>query len=192
MLAFIVAQAGEGERPGMVKVRKAVSTRSERVDEALERLKERGEILDLDRGGCPHPGTAGTPRYWIPRNHAGSQAVRGGGTASDSFDFGPQDGERPSGEAVPLSRRKEGQPPPDSLDGVDTTGDDNPRCETLEKRRRGTEPDESTRLCDEDVIDRWERRAGGEEGWKHIETLVSETGFEVSIEGRIAGDGGES
>ncbi len=123
VLAFVIAEASEDRRPGMVKVRKAVSVRSERVDEALERLKERGEITDHDRKGCPHPGTAGTARYWIPRSHAGLEAVRPLGTPPDTFDFDPQPGKGRSEEAVPLSRRKEGQPPPDSLDGATLTGE---------------------------------------------------------------------
>jgi 5S rRNA maturation endonuclease (ribonuclease M5) len=124
VLDFITAEAAEGRRPGMVKVREAVPTRSKRVDEALGNLKERGEIVDLDRKGCPHPGTAGTARYWIPSAHAGLEAVRGVGTAPDSLDFGSQDGERPSAEAVRLSRLKEGQPPRDSLDGTASDDED--------------------------------------------------------------------
>ncbi len=118
VLAFVIAEAAEDRRPGMVKVREAVAVRSRRVDEALERLKERGEITDLDRKGCPHPGTPGTPRYWIPRSHAGSQAVRGGGTPPDTFDFEPQTGRGCSVGGVPVSRTREGHLPPDTFDGA--------------------------------------------------------------------------
>ncbi len=155
VLAFVIAEASEDRRPGMVKVREAVAVRSERVDEALERLKKRGEITDLDRKGCPHPGTPGTPRYWIPRSHAGSEGVRPVGTPPDTFDFEPQDGERVPGGGVPVSRTREGHLPPDTFDGAASTGADNPRCSTCGKRRRRTEAGEPTCHCEETVEPGW-------------------------------------
>ncbi len=155
VLAFVIAEASEDRRPGMRKVREAVAVRSERVDEGLERLKERGEITDLDRKGCPHPGTPGTPRYWIPRSHAGSEGVRPVGTPPDTFDFEPQDGERVPGGGVPVSRTRGGHLPPDTFDGAASTGDDNPRCSTCGKRRRRTEAGEPTCHCEETVEPGW-------------------------------------
>ncbi len=146
VLAFIVAEAAEGRRCATTKVRKAIPVRSERTNGALERLKEKGEIADLDQKGGPHPGTTRTPRYWIPSAYAGFEVVRPVGTTSDHLNFEPQTGESGSAQVVPWSRTSRGPPTSDHLDGA-TLADDNPRCSTCGKRERKTEPGEPTCRC---------------------------------------------
>ena len=66
------------EHPGKhptTAVRKAIPVRAERTDQALERLKSRDDILDLDKKSSPHDGRPRTARYWIASTHAASEVV---------------------------------------------------------------------------------------------------------------------
>lgn len=108
VLAFLEAEAAEGRTPATSHVRKAVSVRSEKVDEALERLLERGEASDLDAKGRPHSGRPRTPRYWKLGQDAGSQVVPLPGTTSDDRQLKSRSGEEAPREVVPSSRLKGG------------------------------------------------------------------------------------
>jgi hypothetical protein len=74
------------EHPGKhstTSVRGAMPVRAERVDGALERLKDREECLDLDRKSSPHDGRPRTARYWVASAHAGSVVAPTLGTTTD-------------------------------------------------------------------------------------------------------------
>jgi hypothetical protein len=74
------------EHPGKhptTAVRAAMSVRAERTDQALERLKNRGDCLDLDKQSSPHDGRPRTPRYWIARNYPDAEVVPTRRTTTD-------------------------------------------------------------------------------------------------------------
>jgi hypothetical protein len=58
------------EQHSTTALRKAITGRNERIDEALERLKGRGEVRDLARNGGAWSGRGGEARYWIASAHA--------------------------------------------------------------------------------------------------------------------------
>ena len=86
------------------QVREAIKGRSTRLDEALERLKERDAVQDLGRDGGTWSGRSGTPRYWIASVHAEETASQLFGTRSDEAASGSPDGETSS----PASRPRRG------------------------------------------------------------------------------------
>jgi DnaB-like helicase N terminal domain/AAA domain len=66
ILEFLTVNPGSSQSA----IRAGVKGRNESIDSSLERLKGRGEVLDLARSGGAWSGQAGTPRYWYPANHA--------------------------------------------------------------------------------------------------------------------------
>jgi hypothetical protein len=67
LLEWLVEHAS---RHSTTKVRQGVKGGNERIDASLERLKERGEVLDLARNGGAWSGRGGETRYWIASIHA--------------------------------------------------------------------------------------------------------------------------
>jgi hypothetical protein len=90
VLEWLVECAGSHSKTQVRKgVREGGSASNERIDEALERLRECGKVRDHAAGGAAWLGENGTPRYWIASVHAeetapqlfaaGSGAVTSGG-----------------------------------------------------------------------------------------------------------------
>jgi hypothetical protein len=91
--------------PGLssTKVREGVEGRNESIDSALERLKERGEVVDLARDGGAWSGRAGAPRYWHPADDAGlTSPALFGARSGEVGDPGRLEGTSP---ASPRTRR---------------------------------------------------------------------------------------
>lgn len=92
------------EKVATSTVRDAIEARGKDVDEALERLKNRGQADDFERDGRPHLGRPRTARYWKASPGAGLEVVRTSGTTSDDRDFGPITGDEVVRVVPPIER----------------------------------------------------------------------------------------
>jgi hypothetical protein len=143
VVAFLTDQP-KGRAPATSHVREAVSTRSKKVDEALERLKERGEVVDFDAKGRPHSGRPRTSRYWLLSTDAASGVVPLPGTTWDDRDSGSRDGEEAPHEVVRSSRLKGGTTSvgrlrrDDSEEGPTPSEGEQARWEGLAAERNGS------------------------------------------------------
>jgi hypothetical protein len=92
-----------GERRSTRNVREGVKGGNQRIDSALERLKERGAVSDCARDGGAWSGAERAARYWIASVHAENAApqlfeAQSGAAAPDPLD-------EPSAPAAPAPRR---------------------------------------------------------------------------------------
>ena len=79
----IVVLLSDGQARSTSAVRKAVTGRAVRVDAALERLKERDEVIDQNRSGGTWSDEVGKPRYWKALGCADQTPSLLDGTTSD-------------------------------------------------------------------------------------------------------------
>jgi AAA domain len=101
--AVVVAWLREQASPrSQTKVRRGVKRRHENVDQALERLKGRGEVRDSARNGGAWSGQPGTPRYWEATTHADSTPPQQNGAGSGEVVSQARKEPTPPGSPRPL------------------------------------------------------------------------------------------